>query len=327
MAEIRQSDVQAQSFPAINIDNGSVSLTIVPELGGKLSSIRDVRTGREWLWTSAQLPYRRLPYGTSYVEQADTGGWDECFPTVAACRYPSEPWRGMPLPDHGEIWQQAWPCTIHRDEAGGLMIHTTAQGVALPYSFERSIRIVPDAATLRFEYRVRSLADAPIHFIWSAHPLLAIEPGMRILLPDNARFHSFVAVPDTVALDPEGVRWPPRIELVDRTLDFATTPDRSAGVAFKLWSEPLRDGWATLAAADGEFQFRWDPQLLPQVGVWLNAGAWSGAGGDPYYNLGLEPCIGAQDSLAEAVTRYNQYAMLPPHGERGWWLDVQLRSA
>jgi hypothetical protein len=46
--------------------------------------------------------------------------------------------------------------------------------------------------------------------------------------------------------------------------------------------------------------------------------------GQPYYNLGLEPCIGAQDSLAEAITKHNLFATLSPQGARTWRLEIQL---
>ena len=49
-------------------------------------------------------------------------------------------------------------------------------------------------------------------------------------------------------------------------------------------------------------------------------------GGVCDYNLGLEPCIGAQDSLADAVTQYNLYAVLPPHGSKNWWLEIELTA-
>jgi hypothetical protein len=60
------------------------------------------------------------------------------------------------------------------------------------------------------------------------------------------------------------------------------------------------------------------------LGIWLNLGAWAGDGGAPYYNLGLEPCIGAQDSLADAVTQYRLFETLHPGAERKWWLEVEL---
>jgi hypothetical protein len=69
---------------------------------------------------------------------------------------------------------------------------------------------------------------------------------------------------------------------------------------------------------------KWDVSLLPQLAVWMNFGAWSADGGTPYYNLGLEPCIGAQDSLADAVAQYGLFASLPPRGSKGWWLEIEL---
>src|SRR5204862_453084 len=160
----------------IGVNTGALSLCLIPALGGKINSLRDLRTGREWLWRNPRLPYRRAEPESAYVAVADTGGWDECFPTVAPCAYPSAPWAG-------------------------------------------------------------------------------------------------------------------------------------AAVPVKLWSAPLAEGqgWATVQASDGALHMRWDPALLPQVGFWLNLGAWSGDGGAPYYNLGLEPCLGAQDSLAEAVTRQHVF--------------------
>jgi hypothetical protein len=71
---------------------------------------------------------------------------------------------------------------------------------------------------------------------------------------------------------------------------------------------------------------RWDATLLPQIAFWMNLGAWAGDGGAPYYNLGLEPCIGAQDSLAEAVTERNLFATLPPCESRAWWLEIELTA-
>ena len=326
MVKPQLSESSVQGFPALTLANGLISLTMVPELGGKISSIRDLRTGREWLWTSDRLPYRRLPYGTSYIEEADTGGWDECFPTVAACSYPLPPWRGLSLPDHGELWPQTWKLEIDRGSDGTPSLRTEALGVALPYVFRRSVRLASDLATLRFEYGVRSTADADIAFIWSAHPLFLIEPGTRVLLPEGAIMRAYSSVPPALLSSDRTYRWPLYLSRDARELHMAQLPDRSAGVAFKLWSEPLAEGWTALEAPDGRFEFVFDPQQVPQVGLWVNAGGWSGAGGEPYYNLALEPCIGAQDSLEEAVERYHHAGILPAGETREWWLEVRLEA-
>jgi galactose mutarotase-like enzyme len=325
MSRIHLSETVVQGFGALTVDNGTVSFTMAPELGGKITSIRDLRTDREWLWTNPRLPYRKVEYGTSYVREGDTGGWDECFPTVAACSYPLEPWRGLEMPDHGELWSQAWQVEVLDAGADrGLGVRTRVDGVAIPYTFERIVSLKPGSDTLRFDYRARNTANSEVGFIWSAHPLFAIEPGMCVLLPDDAAMMAYLGVPSTLVSTEKEYRWPPRFKVNGGELDLTRLPDASAGVAFKLWSQPLPEGWATLAAPDGELRFAFDPESLPQVGVWFNAGAWSGSGGEPYYNLALEPCIGAQDSLEEAVERYEEYGTLPACSAREWWLEVRL---
>jgi hypothetical protein len=111
-------------------------------------------------------------------------------------------------------------------------------------------------------------------------------------------------------------------------LNFPKLPETSLGLAIKIWSDPLPpdEGWAALRARDGELRMRWDVALLPQVAAWMNFGAWAGDGGAPYFNLGLEPCIGAQDSLAEAVTQHNLFATVPPRDSKMWWLEIELTA-
>jgi len=313
----------SEGFDSVEVNTGALSLRLIPALGGKISSLRDGRSGREWLWRHPRMPYQRVPHGSSYVQMADTGGWDECFPSISACAYPSPPWAGAPVQDHGELWSQ--PASLASGETGdSVALKTSWQGVVLPYTFERTITAAADSARLRFEYSVTNNADAPLDFIWSAHPLIAIEPGMRLLLPPEARFNCLTFAPDRPPELERGARFPLTVQASAGAIELSSLPDPAARVALKLWSDPCESGWATLRAPDGEFRMRWDPARLPQVAVWMNLGALAFDGGAPYYNMGLEPCIGAQDSLAEAVAIYNLFERLPPRASRAWWLEVEL---
>jgi galactose mutarotase-like enzyme len=308
-------------FAAVTVHTGPLALTLIPELGGKVSSLRDERTGREWLWRHPRMAYQRVAHGGSYIAEADTGGWDECFPSVAPCAYPSAPWAGTEIQDHGELWSQ--PAALEVREAGNAVIlHTRWRGVALPYTFERAITLAANSARVRVEYTATNAADAPLDFVWCIHPLLAIEPGMALRVPAAARFNRWATLPTDLLSQDSGLSYP----LIARDHDLTTLPDSSAVIALKLWSDPLPEGegWASMRARDGELRMTWDTALLPQLAFWINLGAWAGDGGAPYYNLGLEPCLGAQDSLAEAVTVRNLYATLPPHGSRTWWLEIEL---
>ena len=310
---------QDSGFEVLHFSNGVVAVDLVPALGGKLSSLRDLRTGREWLWRSDQLPWRQLPYGTSYVEQADTGGWDECFPTVAACRYPGQ---NLELPDHGEVWSSAWETAVE-PVADGVTVTTVAYGKQLTYRFTRVLTLKGGADRLQLDYTVDEVGQ-DLDVIWSAHPLFRIESGMSVALPDDAVLRVFSV--DAGELPAEPLRWPFVLQGASGPVDLATLPGPEAGVAFKVWTEPLSEGWAELRARDGRLRFSFDVAEVPQVGLWLNAGGWSGTGGEPYWNLALEPCIGAQDSLQEAVEVHDFYRRIPAGSTAHWSLGVELQA-
>jgi galactose mutarotase-like enzyme len=71
-----------------------------------------------------------------------------------------------------------------------------------------------------------------------------------------------------------------------------------------------------------EFVVRRDE--VPQVGVWINCHGWAPKGRKPYYNLALEPCIGAPDRLDLAVREWHTAQSLAPGEERTWTLDVRV---
>jgi hypothetical protein len=66
------------------------------------------------------------------------------------------------------------------------------------------------------------------------------------------------------------------------------------------------------------------PAAVPQVGLWINCRGWAPSGRAPYYNLGLEPCIGAPDSLADAMEGWGLAQTLAPGQERAWQVEVRL---
>jgi hypothetical protein len=73
-----------------------------------------------------------------------------------------------------------------------------------------------------------------------------------------------------------------------------------------------------------EFVVRHDE--MPQVGIWINCHGWAPPGRAPYYNLALEPCIGAPDRLDIAVQEWETGQTLHPGEEREWTVEVWLRD-
>ncbi|MGH7579540.1 MAG: hypothetical protein ACREM9_05165, partial [Gemmatimonadales bacterium] len=95
----RQTTVSG--LPAIALRTGTLEVVAVPAVGMKLTNLRRPR-GREWLWRNQQIPLALPRPDASFVETADSGGWDECFPTVGASPIPGAPPGTPVLPDHGE---------------------------------------------------------------------------------------------------------------------------------------------------------------------------------------------------------------------------------
>ena len=76
--------VTVAGFPALALRGPEIEVVVAPTLGMKLTNLRRLR-GREWRWRSEQTPLAPGVAGASYVDTADSGGWDECFPTVGPC--------------------------------------------------------------------------------------------------------------------------------------------------------------------------------------------------------------------------------------------------
>jgi hypothetical protein len=317
---VRQTIVAG--FPAVAIRSEEIEVVAVPAVGMKLTNMRRLR-GREWLWRSDQIPLAVPRPGTSYVETADSGGWDECFPTVGASPLPGAPPDAPPLPDHGELWSAEWTSSVY-EHADGATLAGIARGSHLPYELRREVTVLHDAPIVRFHYRLRHIepAGAAFPWIWSSHPLWNVQPGSTLELP-GVRQVKLDAVHgrDDLARD-DVVSWPGAIGGSPERFTFPV----DGGWALKLFGDVGPGGQMVLTdPRQGErLEIVARPDEVPQVGVWINCRGWAPAGRRPYYNLGLEPCIGAPDRLADAVEHWGTSQTLAPGEERRWSLEVTL---
>jgi galactose mutarotase-like enzyme len=284
---------------------------VVPSVGMRITHLRRPR-GREWLWRNDQIPLSVPDPDRSYVDGADFGGWDECFPTVA----PSPP-----LPDHGELWSATWQSSIS-EHAGGTTLSGSATGRLLPYELRRDLTVMRDEPMLRLRYRLRHLGDAPFRWLWSAHPLLNVQPGSVLELPtlhqvrvDHVHGRTDVARNDIVS-------WPAGLGGEAERFRFP----EDGGWAVKCFGDAGPSGRMTVTdpRRDERLTLQVRPAEVPQVGIWLNCRGWAPPGRTPYYTLGLEPCIGAPDRLADAVEEWGLAQTLTPGEERVWEVEVRL---
>jgi galactose mutarotase-like enzyme len=314
----RQTTVSG--LPAIALRTDELEVVAVPSLGMKLTNLRRPR-GREWLWRNDQIALAQPRQDASFVETADSGGWDECFPTVGPSPIPGTPQGSPSLPDHGELWSAPWASSAY-EHAGGVTLAASATGRLLPYEFHREVTLDRSEPVMRFRYRLRNTGDSPFPWIWSAHPLLNVQPGTTLQLPSvhQVRLDAVHGLPE---LSPgDIVSWPDAFGGDGGRFSF---PDGGAW-AVKLFGDVGRSGRMVLTdPRRGErLEMVVRQEEVPQVGIWINNRGWAPTGRQAYYNLGLEPAIGAPDRLDEAVRDWNTAQTLRPGEERSWGVEVWL---
>ncbi len=285
---------------AVECRSASSVVRIVPASGAKVTSLYHVPTGREWL---TGKPAAGTPEGGVYGAAAY--GWDECFPSIA----PDER-----LPDHGELWSRPWQLV---DAAPG-RAETEVAGSSLPYRFRRRVEVDGDDVVVSYE--VENVGTDAFDAFWAMHPLLAVEPGARILLPGVAG----AAVVDSasaaaVAVDGR-VAWPVTRAADGSAVDLATYGGRP-GLALKLVVEraPRR---VAVACGGSWLGFEMETDVVPHLGVWLNEGGWP-EGPIRLRHVALEPTSGLADDLGETVARGSGWR-IESGGARRWRVRLRL---
>ena len=268
------------------VDVSRVPLTASVDLalGGRWASISG--GGREWLWFRHDPARAAVRPGDHFV---DSGGLEECIPTV----------RGTP--DHGEAWSHPW----RRDDGDDVV---DCQDFVL----RRGIRHV--AGSIVASYRL--VADAGYRFLWAGHALLDVSESARLDAP--------VGVQTLVYSEAAGLladAWPP-----GATTMVGTWPEP---LGLPLWRLGPTDGTAIGAilgctdvrVLDGRDRLRIRLEVDNQpsgTALWRNLGGFPP--GAPYRSVGVEPMLGSAFNLAEAAP--HQTARVPASGEVSWRLII-----
>lgn len=301
-----------QGHDVIGLHTPHARLAMVPALGGRIVSLTSARTNREWLWHQdrADWLWRNRPgddFGAS-----PQAGIDECVPSVAACHL-----AGRDIPDHGEVWYQAWTLDPAARAAG--VLAATVPLTHSPLVFHRAIRASADGFV--FDYQLESTSDAPEPYLWSLHPLLAIVPGDRLELPGVSELRLNGGLGDRPIAFGDRWRYPEPFPGV--RLDHLEVPGMPKG-CMKGFAGPLAEGRAALVnpLTEDRLELRWDARQVPYCGLWLNRGH---AG---FHHVALEPASGAPDSLTDALSAdredWRRFATLPPRATARWSVSWHL---
>lgn len=165
---------------ALTIESKEIKAQFLPEIGGKMCSLIYKPQDLELLIQKSNEKYKMQNYDGRYVD-GECSGFDDMFPSIDECYYETFPWKGIKIPDHGELWSIPWTYKIIDRE-----IIFTSFGIRFPYKFERIVKFTNSGA-LQFKYNITNLSNFDIDFMWAAHPMYYLKNETNLILPEGVK--------------------------------------------------------------------------------------------------------------------------------------------
>jgi hypothetical protein len=276
-------------LPIVGLESDWLCVKVAPGVGGRIVSLRDRKSGYEFLWRNQALRLERKAPGSPY-DPHFYGGIDELLPNDLA-----ESWDGLTGLDHGELWTSSLDWKIANDR---LILSGTLPGCGLEY--ERSMQLSENRPCFEFTYRIRNGSQCRRRFLWKLHAALTVEEGDvmdcparfgQVVDPAWSRFKNTAPFPWPMMDGGQANVVPP----ANGTMDFFYLYElRSGQVA---WRRPR---------SDLVFGYRFDLATFPYCWLFASYGGFEG-----HYTVVLEPCTAMPLSVAEAA-RLNQCSILEP---------------
>ncbi|QGQ94267.1 hypothetical protein EHS13_04785 [Paenibacillus psychroresistens] len=306
-----------KNIKAVTIENEQLIAQFLPDYGGKMASLIQKKTAREFLVQAPNELYRVLEYDGDYVD-AECSGFDDMFPTIDKVYYPEYPWKGVEIPDHGEVCGLRWDYEIRAD-----CLYMAVNGVRFPYKLEKWIKFAP-SGKLNISYKATNLSNYAFDFLWAAHPMINAEAGGDILVPYQGQQEVITMFSTDGKLGQYGdqIAWPNFVCKDKSKLNLATLEGNSERkLAYKYYfKDKIPEGWCAYRyKSDGTtLKLSFPEAEVPYLGVWINEGDFKG-----FNNLALEMCTGSLDR-PDVAKRFGQNSVLPANGEYAWYLDFEV---
>ncbi len=277
------------------LKKGNLSLTLLPQLGGKIASIR---IGEAELLQTPLLPYAPRTR-TMAFDEADASGWDECLPSVAACTVALADGSAADIPDHGDLWRVEWLSIGASEEI------LSGECFSLPLVLVRGLAVSETEAgwKLRLNYSVTNRGTQAVPWSWAAHPLFAAEAGDRIVLPESINCLRLEGSGgNRLGKGGDTVSWPIARLAAGGETDLSLAQSIDSRVGDKLFAGPLTspENWCALERPKAGFRIKvgFDPVATPYLGLWICYGGWPERPGPKQMCVALEPATAPVDSLA-----------------------------
>ncbi len=280
---------------SIELRLGNISLSILPEFGGRIASVK-LDGCREWI-SQPWAPLVARNVGDNFI-RPEISGWDEMVPTTDACQSLD----GLhDLPDHGEVWSRPWKVEESNSISAALSVELTTRTL----KFWRKISLTSSDTSqshVTIDYEITNVGKAHIPAFWSCHPLFSAADITQV------QIHPRIDLEQTA----------PQIPYIEQTF---LPQNLLQNTSVEYWCKP-EDAVEriTLMRSTGEqLSLSWNKREVPYFGIFVDNKEYA-----------KEMVVSPQPAIAHRVSERNAEAahkvrILAPEESIRWSLQIVLK--
>ncbi len=269
---------------AVIIENELLRVTILSGKGADVCEFVHKPTDTDFMWHSPRGlvaldsdPAIEDPlncFGEFYE-----GGWQELFPHASR----TSKYRGVDLPQHGEVWRLPWSVEILEDAPERVCVRLSAETPLTPFRIERTLSLAAASLEMTIREKVTNLSDEEHEFLWGHHPAFGAP-----FLSEDCRFE----IPAAKVLwrgakgDISG-DWPV-VDTDEGPVDLSRVPAPDSGPSDMVYPQEIAEGkYRIVNEKRGVgFTLKWDLDLFKVIWIWRSVPV---GGGDRDYTVACEP--------------------------------------
>lgn len=276
-------------------------------------SLINKETNFEFLVQRSNEKYREQPFGGNYID-GECSGFDDMFPTIDECLCDQEPWKGLVMADHGEVWSLPWEY-----QNGDGVLKMCVIGRRFPYRIEKTVSFSSER-TLKIAYQLKNDSEHDFDFLWAGHFMINMQEGCRIIVPQDCK--------EAISILTNGPRkygqvtdWPWFSDNEGKMYraDISRHPDVK-GFEKYYFKNKLENGWCRFEYPDGkeQIQISFPSSRVPYLGILMNENGWDGL-----YNLFIEPCTVCYDR-PDIAKKHGQKSTVKGSGDYHWYVEITI---
>jgi uncharacterized protein DUF4432 len=322
LARVSEETVEGADRTLVLADD-QLQVTLLPDRGGDIHAVRDLRTGIDVLW--------KTPWGLRVRADDDpppgspeawlgsyAGGWQVLIPSGGG---PSSH-RGVDHPYHGEACSRPWAATTATAADGAERVELRVRLSDSPLLLERAVSLVPGGSQVVVEERVTNDGDRPVDYMWVHHPAFGaplVAPGARIRTSATTILADATLDGPANPLEPGSSHDWPVVETRDgRRLDLSVVPGAGTrgGRLLLGYLSGFDEGAVSIEndALGLACTLSWQLDVFPYAWLWQELG---GTAGRPWfggaYAMAIEPATSFPASgLGGVVATTGTHRVLAP---------------